>query len=172
MITQFALPAGQGSVQLIVRILNTMVTSNSITYGYARGSIVSVSPSSGSTAGNVLLTITGSNLGSDLTNALFVAGGCSTRNRVVVGSLECIVVEVGVCMVCGGGGRDWGEGKGEGEGPQSSVSARCRDLSQSWVSWDDCCHLIMRSRIACIWHSGRASLSSARCLLAMELPWR
>ena len=91
---QFALPAGQGTVYLTVRVVGTEVVSNTMVYAYARAAVTSVTPSSGSNAGGTVLVITGSNLGIDLSAASFVAGACSSRNRVWLGPLPCTVLQV------------------------------------------------------------------------------
>ena len=89
---QFTLPAGQGRVSIRVRIVGTTVVSNSISYAYATPTISSVSPTTGVTGGGVLVTIVGTNLGVDTSNATFVPSACQTHNAVMIGRFPCTPV--------------------------------------------------------------------------------
>ena len=63
---QFPLPAGQGVVSFIVRVMGSIKSSNAITYTYPLPTVTNVLPRSFPTTGGTRLVITGSNLGIDI----------------------------------------------------------------------------------------------------------
>ena len=89
---QFVLPSGQGTILLQARIIGTSVVSNVVSYQYARAVATTSSPQLGTTAGGTLITVSGTNLGIDLSSVVFAGSGCSVRNRVLLGPDDCPVV--------------------------------------------------------------------------------
>ena len=86
----FELPPGQGRLRLSVRIMGSSTETSAIEYAYDRPAVSGVSPDTVLTSGGTVLTVTGSNLGVDLSAAALVPG--ASLNSVRLGPYACAPV--------------------------------------------------------------------------------
>jgi hypothetical protein len=84
---------GQGLLTIRARVVGTNATSNAALLGYSPPSVTTIVPLSGPSEGGTRLVLSGTDLGLSLVAAA-AAVGCAVRNKVLLGTLPCDVVEV------------------------------------------------------------------------------